>query len=95
LQAWSPFQNPDWTGTFIGNPDQPELNAVLDRLAGEYGVTPTGIATAWLTRHPAKMQVVTGTTNPVRLHQIAKGADVTLTRAEWYELFEAAGHIVP
>jgi len=95
LQAWSPFQNPDWTGTFVGNPDQPELNAVLDRLAGEYKVTPTSIATAWLTRHPAQMQVVTGTTNPVRLHQIAQGSDIVLTREQWYELFEAAGHLMP
>jgi len=95
LQAWSPFQNPDWTGTFIGNPDQPELNAALDRVAAEYKTTPTAIATAWLTRHPAQMQVVTGTTDPVHMHQIAQGSDIKLTRAQWYELFEAAGHIIP
>ena len=95
LQAWSPFQNPDWTGTFVGNPEQPELNAVLDRLAAEYQVTPTAIATAWITRHPAKMQVVTGTTDPVRLHQIALGSEVVLTRKEWYELFQAAGYTIP
>jgi len=95
LQAWSPFQNPDWTGTFVGNPDQPELNAALEHLAADYHVTPTAIATAWLTRHPAQMQVVTGTTNMARLHEMAQGADLTLTRPDWYELFEAAGHIIP
>jgi len=95
MQAWSPFQNPDWTGTFIGNPDQPDLNAMLDRLAAEYHVTPTGIATAWLTRHPANMQVVAGTTKPFRIHEIAQGADLTLTRPEWYGLFEASGHEIP
>ena len=67
----------------------------LERLAADYRVTPTGIATAWLTRHPAHMQVVTGTTRPSRLHEIAQGADVVLTRQEWYELFAAAGHFVP
>ncbi|PRZ13160.1 putative oxidoreductase [Nesterenkonia sandarakina] len=60
LQAWSPYQSP--SGVFLDNPDYPELNAVLARLAGQHGVTPTGIATAWLTRHPADIQVVLGTT---------------------------------
>jgi len=95
LQAWSPFQNPDWSGTFIDNPDQPELNAVLARMADQYGTTPTGIATAWLTRHPANLQVVAGTMNPGRLKEIAQGSSVQLTKADWYELFEAAGHIIP
>jgi len=95
LQAWSPYQNPGWTGTFIGNPGQPELNAVLDRLAAQYGATPTGIATAWLIRHPAQMQVVAGTMNPARLKEIVQGAGVSLMKPDWYELFVAAGHIIP
>ena len=95
MQAWSPFQNPDWTGTFIGNPEQPELNETLGRIASEYNTTPTAIATAWLTRHPARIQVVTGATDPVHLHQVAKGTDIVLTREHWYQLFEAAGHIIP
>jgi predicted oxidoreductase len=95
LQAWSPFQAGFFTGVFLGNPEYPELNAVIDRLAASYGVTPIGIATAWITRHPAQMQVVLGTTTPQRVADAAEGADVTLTRAEWYELFRAAGHLVP
>lgn len=95
IQAWSPFQAGFFTGVFLGNPEYPELNAVLDRLAARYGVTPLGIATAWITRHPAHMQVVLGTTTPQRVADAAAGADVELTRAEWYELFRAAGHLVP
>ncbi len=53
------------------------------------------IATAWITRHPARMQVVIGTTTPQRVADAALGSDVPLTRAEWYELFRAAGYIVP
>ncbi len=41
------------------------------------------------------MQVVMGTTTPERLAAAAAGSDVALTRPEWYELFRAAGHIVP
>jgi predicted oxidoreductase len=41
------------------------------------------------------MQVVLGTTTPQRVTDAAAGADVELTRAEWYELFRAAGHLLP
>ncbi|NTW40241.1 MAG: aldo/keto reductase family oxidoreductase [Cellulomonadaceae bacterium] len=95
VQAWSPFQAGFFTGVFLGSPEHPELNAVIDRLAAAYDVPPIAIATAWITRHPAQMQVVLGTTSPDRVAGAALGADITLTRAEWYELFRAAGHIVP
>ena len=95
VQAWSPFQGGFFTGTFLGNPEYAELNAVIDRLAAQYDVPPIAIATAWITRHPAQMQVVLGTTTPERVAGAALGSDLPLTRAEWYELFRAAGHIVP
>ncbi|MBO0594811.1 aldo/keto reductase [Nesterenkonia sp. E16_7] len=93
LQAWSPYQSP--SGVFLQNPDYPELNAVLDRLAQRHGVTPTGIATAWLTRHPADIQVVLGTTQGARVEEAAAGSKVRLSRREWYELLVAAGHRLP
>ncbi|MGJ9373910.1 aldo/keto reductase [Nesterenkonia sp. CF4.4] len=93
LQAWSPYQAP--SGVFLDNPDYPELNAVLARLARQHGVTPTGIATAWLTRHPADIQVVLGTTQGSRVEEAAAGSEVRLSRSEWYELLRAAGHRLP
>jgi predicted oxidoreductase len=95
VQAWSPFQAGFFTGVFLGSPEYADLNAVIDRLAAAYDVPPIAIATAWITRHPARMQVVLGTTSPERVAGAAQGSDVPLTRAEWYELFRAAGHIVP
>ncbi|GAB3171038.1 aldo/keto reductase [Myceligenerans halotolerans] len=95
VQAWSPFQAGFFTGTFLGSPEFPELNAVIDRLAARYDVPAIAIATAWITRHPARMQVVLGTTTPERVAGAAQGSQVPLTRAEWYELFRAAGHVVP
>jgi predicted oxidoreductase len=95
IQAWSPLQAAFFTGVFLGSPDYPELNQVIDRLAGKYDVTPIAIATAWITRHPAGMQVVLGTTNPGRVTDAAAGSDLPLDRSEWYELFRAAGYRVP
>ena len=96
LQAWSPIQKGFFDGVFVGDREShPELNNELDRLAKAYGVTPTGIAVSWITRHPANIQVVLGTTKPQRVRDCAAGSDVTLTREEWYRLFRAAGHILP
>ncbi|WP_026536304.1 aldo/keto reductase [Arthrobacter sp. H14] len=95
LQAWSPFQAGFFTGVFLGSPEYPELNAVIDRLAAQYDVPPIAIATAWITRHPAQIQVVLGTTSPDRVAGAALGSNLPLTRPEWYELFRAAGHLVP
>lgn len=72
-----------------------ELNDALDELAEKYGVTPTGIAVAWITRHPANVQVVLGTTKPSRVEECAAGSSVPLTREEWYRLFRTAGHTLP
>lgn len=95
VQAWSPYQAGFFDGPFLGSPRYPELNAVIDRLAAKYDVPPTAIATAWITRHPAGMQVVLGTTTPQRVADAALGSDLPLTRAEWYELVRAAGYTVP
>ncbi|WP_248241547.1 aldo/keto reductase [Microbacterium kunmingense] len=95
VQAWSPFQAGFFTGTFLGSPEYAELNAVIDRLAKVYDVPAIAIATAWITRHPANMQVVLGTTTIERVQGAALGSDIPLTRAEWYELFRAAGYRVP
>ena len=96
LQAWSPFQKGFFDGVFVGDRDAfPELNDQLESLAEKYGVTPTGIAVAWIARHPANMQIVLGTTKPERVRESAAGSDLPLTREEWYGLFQAAGHILP
>lgn len=95
LQAWSPFQAGFFDGVFLGNPRYPELNTLIDALALQYNVPAEAIATAWITRHPAKMQVVLGTTSPDRLRASALGADLALTRTQWYDLYRAAGHRLP
>lgn len=95
VQAWSPFQAQFFNGVFLGSPDYPELNSVIDKLAAKYEVPPIAIGTAWITRHPANMQVVLGTTTPDRVFGASLGSEIRLTRAEWYELARAAGHRIP
>ena len=80
----------------VGNTEKyPELNKELDALAEQYSVTPTAIAAAWVLRHPAKIQLIAGTTNQKRLKEIIQGSEITLSREEWYRLYLAAGHILP
>jgi predicted oxidoreductase len=95
VQPWSPFQYGFFEGAFLGSPKYPELNAKIDEIAGKYGVSNTAIAMAWILRHPAKMQPVTGTMNPRRLADCVKAAEITLTRDEWYAIYLAAGNILP
>ncbi|MCH4170250.1 MAG: aldo/keto reductase [Lactobacillus sp.] len=95
VQAWSPYQYGLFEGPFIDNPKFPELNAELQKVADKYGVTKNAIATAWILRHPAHIQVVLGTMNVQHLKESVAGSDITLTGQEWYDLYLKAGHILP
>ena len=95
IQAWSPFQYGFFEGVFIGSDKYPELNQQLEDLAERYDVTPTTIAAAWILRHPAHVQMITGTTNLNRLEDIAQASEINLTREEWYQIYLSAGHILP
>ena len=95
MQAWSPLQYGFFEGTFLGNESFGKLNQELNALAEKYAVTPAAIACAWILRHPAKMQVVTGTTSPEHMRELCAAADVELTREEWYRLYLATGKTLP
>ncbi len=96
IQAWSPFQYGFFEGVFVGNTEKfPELNAKLQELADQYKVTPSGIAVAFINRHPAKIQTILGTMTPSRIIEATEAADIVLTREEWYSLYMAAGNILP
>ncbi|MBR4049720.1 MAG: aldo/keto reductase [Clostridia bacterium] len=95
IQPWSPMQYGFFEGCFIDNEKFPELNCVLETIGNKYGVSKTTVAFAWILRHPAKMQPVTGTTNLTRLADCFKASEVKLTREEWYEIYRAAGNVLP
>lgn len=96
IQAWSPFQYGFFEGLFVGNREKfPELNTALDELSEKYQVTPSGIAAAWILRHPANIQMIAGTTNKAHLQEIADASHIALAREEWYRLYLSAGHMLP
>ncbi len=95
IQPWSPFQYGFFEGVFIGNEKYPELNAKLEEISAKYGITPTGLAIAWILRHPAGMQPIVGSVRPERMQEIAKASDITISHDEWYELYRASGKKLP
>ncbi len=95
IQPWSPMQFGFFKGCFVDNEQFPEVNSVMENIAERYGVSKTSVAIAWILRHPAKMQPVTGTTNTQRLKDSLGATEFTLTREEWYEIYRAAGNVLP
>ena len=41
------------------------------------------------------MQPVTGATNIERITDYIKATEISLTREEWYDIYRAAGNILP
>ncbi|MFP3895935.1 MAG: aldo/keto reductase family oxidoreductase [Anaerolineales bacterium] len=91
IQAWSPLA----AGAITGKPlEEPDLRLeraaeVVAEMAAKYGVSGEAIMVAWLLRHPAGIQPLIGTTNPARITGACEGAELKLSREEWYRLFEA------
>lgn len=95
IQAWSPFQMGNWKGLFLGSSEYTELNQLMQQMGEKYDATDNMMATAWIMRHPANMQMIAGTMNLKRMQEIARASELVLTREEWYSLYLAAGHILP
>lgn len=95
VQPWSPLQHGFFKGVFLDHPAFAPLNEVLRRIAGEQGVTPAAVAIAWLLRHPAGFQPILGSMNPDRIREMARAPEVALSRPQWYELYRAAGRVLP
>ncbi len=95
VQAWSPLQYGMFGGTFIDNPNYPELNKALGEIAEREGVSKAAVAIAWILRHPAKMQAIIGTMNPAHIKDICAAADITISHHDWYALYLASGKFLP
>jgi len=92
--AWSPL-----AGGRLFDPENERAVSTMElltQIGGEYGVTPEQVALAWVAMLPSQPQVVIGTNQIDRIKDAAKSTELTLTRTQWYQLWEAAqGRKVP
>ena len=95
IQAWSPFQYGMIKGVFLQNDDFSVLNNKIAELGEKYGASATTMAAAWLLRHPANMQILSGSMNIERFNEICNACDIQLTKEDWYQIYMAAGNILP
>lgn len=84
VMAWSPLG-----GGSLMTGDGP-VAQVMDRIAAAHGVDRAAVAVAFLLRHPAQILPVMGTNALPRIAAIADALKVSLSRAEWFQLYEAA-----
>ena len=94
--AWSPLAAGligDGARQLLPSQQSYRLQSVLpavEAVAKARGVSRLAIALAWLLKHPARIQPVVGSTQPERIREAVKAADLELTREEWYSLLIAA-----
>jgi predicted oxidoreductase len=91
--AWSPLGQGR-----LGSPDAvlatdartAAVIAALERVAVRAQVPRTAIAYAWVMAHPSRPIPLIGSQNPDRIRAAALAYQVQLTRAEWFQILEAA-----
>jgi predicted oxidoreductase len=66
------------------------IREVLELIARERQTTRPAVALAWLLKHPSQIVPIIGSTDPGRISELARAAELELSRDEWYRLFEAS-----
>ncbi len=95
IQAWSPMQKRLMNGCYLGDPAYPQLNASLERIAEAHNTNPAAVAVAWILRFPGKVQAILGSMESEHIRAESCACDIELTRPEWYEIYQAAGRVLP
>ncbi len=91
VQAWSPLAGgrlsaPAETASVV----ERATAGLISALASAKACSVEAVQLAWLMRYPGPVQPIIGTTNPQRIAACAEADQLTLTREEWYQLFNAA-----
>jgi len=75
---------------FTGQDDAARrVRAVLERLAGERGISVTTLVYAWLLRHPARPIPLTGSRRLDAMREAVAALDVQIDAQTWYEIWVA------
>jgi predicted oxidoreductase len=89
--AWSPLGQGRLGTTAADAPANVRATvAVMDRIARQQGVSATAVAYAFVGAHPASPIPIVGTQTASRIKQATEAFKVVFTRAEWYEILQAA-----
>lgn len=89
--AWCPVAGiayPAWGNTFT-TADDVRIRKEIETQATKYGCSDTGIALAWLLRHPAAILPIIGSTTAHRIVEATESLAIDYSREDWYALFEA------
>jgi predicted oxidoreductase len=91
LQSWASLARGVLSGRKIDKPSEriTKTAALVAEMARQKGVSREAILAGWILRHPAKIQVIIGTTQPERIGAACQGDGVELSRDEWYRLYTA------
>jgi len=84
VMAWSPLGG---GGLMTGTGP---MAVKLDEIAADQSVDRAAVAVAFLLRHPARILPVMGTNNIDRIKRIADATKVTISREQWFQLYEIA-----
>lgn len=100
IQAWSPLAKGIYSGRNLDNLSDSDKQTIqlVEEMANEKETTNEAIVLGWLMRHPALIQPVIGTINPIRIQncQDAIRQSEIMTREEWYRLYTSSrGHKMP
>jgi predicted oxidoreductase len=75
---------------FTGQDDAARrVRGVLERLAGERGISMTTLVYAWLLRHPARLLPLTGSRRLDAMREAVTALDVEIDAQTWYEIWVA------
>ncbi len=92
LQAWGALGK-GWYSGAAPQDSPPAVHAtalLVQQLAHDHATAPESIVLAWLLKHPARIQAVIGSAHPQRIRACADATRITLTREQWYALYQSA-----
>ncbi len=88
-QAWSPVAGGSIFSQ-IEDVNVQRIHRVAKPLCEKYGLALDQLLFAWLLKHPSRIMPVIGTTKIKRVEAAVEAQKVTISRVDWYDLWQAA-----
>ncbi len=95
LQCWSPFVYGFFKNTIFKEEKMQKTRDVMDDLARKYNVSPSSIAISFLTMLGDNVEVLIGSMDKKHIKEALDGANLKMTKEEWYRLYLSTGNLLP